>query len=214
MSIKHRILVSASIALMMASRFTAAQVDPSPPQQGITAQSVQTCPTCGVPEDSVYQLQSAFTDQDSRQFVLADRRGKVQLVAMFYSSCKYVCPLIINSARGVQKALRATERSKLQILLVSFDTRRDTPKQLKATASAHQLDLNFWTLARTERKAVRTLAALLGVRYRELPDGEFNHTSQLVLLDEQGRIIARTEKMTPIPDAEFLAKVQDALLKR
>jgi protein SCO1 len=214
MSIKHPILIAASIALMLASRFTTAQVDPSPPQQGIVAQSVEACPTCSVPEDSVYQLQSAFTDQDSRQFVLADQRGKVQLVAMFYSSCKYVCPLIINSARGVQKALRATERAKLQILLVSFDSLRDTPKQLKATASAHKLDLNFWTLARTERKAVRTLAALLSVRYREMPDGEFNHISQLILLDEQGRIIARTEKMTPTPDAEFLAKVQDALQKR
>jgi protein SCO1 len=164
-----------------------------------------------VPEDSVYQLQARFTNQDNAEFVLAERAGGVQLVAMFYSSCKYVCPLIIGSARGVQKALTPKEQAKLQILLVSFDTVRDTPARLKATAAEHKLDLKTWTLARTTQADVRKLAALLGLRYRELAEGEFNHTSELILLDANGRIMARTDKMTPIADPEFLAKVRAAL---
>ena len=52
---------------------------------------------------------------------------------------------------------------------------------------------------------------MLGIRYRELADGEFNHTSALVLLDSQGRVLARTERMGSQPDPEFLAVVRKAL---
>lgn len=50
-----------------------------------------------LPGDSVYRLEDAFTDQAGKPFTLADRRGKPQLVAMFYTSCRYVCPLIVDS---------------------------------------------------------------------------------------------------------------------
>ena len=42
---------------------------------------------------------------------------------------------------------------------------------------------------------VRKLAAILGIQYRQLDDGDFNHTSVLILLDAEGRIAARSEKM-------------------
>jgi protein SCO1 len=82
---------------------------------------------------------------------------------------------------------------------------------LAKIASKRRLDLRRWTLARAEPLAVRKIAAVLGVRYRELANGEFNHSSQLILLDPEGRILARTEKMTTIPDAEFLATLKQAL---
>jgi protein SCO1/2 len=39
---------------------------------------------------------------------------------------------------------------------------------------------------------VRQLSGVLGLQYRQLPDGEFNHSSELILLDADGRIAART----------------------
>jgi protein SCO1/2 len=51
------------------------------------------------------------------------------------------------------------------------------------------------------------------VRYRALADGEFNHTSALVLLDGEGRVVARTEKIGSVPDPEFLAEVRKLLAK-
>jgi protein SCO1/2 len=51
---------------------------------------------------------------------------------------------------------------------------------------------------------------VLGVRYRQLADGDFNHTSALLLLDADGRILARTEKLGGVPDPEFLAAVRQA----
>ncbi len=164
-----------------------------------------------LPSDSVYQINAKFLDQDGQQFVLAQRRKRVQLVAMFYTSCQYICPLIVDSAKATLHGLDDTERAKIDVLLISFDSQRDTPAVLKAVAVGRKLAAPQWTLARTEKSDVRKLAALLGIRYRELQDGEFNHSSALVVLDAQGRIVARTEKMGAPMDAEFLATLKAML---
>jgi protein SCO1/2 len=164
-----------------------------------------------LPDDSLYLLGDAFSDQAGKPFVLADRRGKPQLVAMFYTSCRYICPLIVDSAKGVEHALAPEERARLGVLLVSLDPARDDTAALASVAAKRRLDPVRWTLARTEAAGVRRVAALLGIRYRALADGEFNHSSALVLLDAEGRVLARTEKLGSVPDPAFLAAVRAAL---
>jgi protein SCO1/2 len=167
--------------------------------------------TAPLPSDSVLRLVDRFTDQDGRAFTLAQRRGKAQVVTMFYSSCKYACPLLIDSGKGVEHALTPAERGKLRILYVSMDPVRDQPKVLSALATQRKLDRTRWTLATTDAAGVRRTAAVLGVRYRQLENGEFNHSSQLILLDRDGRVLARTDKLGPVVDPEFIAKVKAAL---
>ncbi len=164
-----------------------------------------------LPGDSVYLLNAGFSDQTGKAFTLADRRGKPQLVSMFYTSCRYVCPLIVDSAKGVEHALSPAERDRLGVLLISMDPARDDTAALASVARKRKLDPERWTLARTEAASVRSVAALLGVRYRALADGEFNHTSALVLLDGEGRVVARTERLGAVPDPAFLAAVKAAL---
>lgn len=161
--------------------------------------------------DSVLQTPAAFTDQDGTPFRLASRQGKVQIVAMFYTSCQYICPLIIDSAKGIDHALGETERSGLRVLLISLDAERDTPAVLRAVSNDRHLDTARWTLAHTDADGVRNTAALLGIRYRKLEGGDFNHTSAMILLDRTGRIVARTEKLGPVPDPDFLDAVKRTL---
>ena len=52
---------------------------------------------------------------------------------------------------------------------------------------------------------------VLGIRYRVIGDGEFNHTSALVLLDADGRVAARTEIIGSKPDPAFVAAVRKAV---
>lgn len=172
--------------------------------------SAATAPAA-LPGDSIYRLADAYTDQSGREFQLADGRGRVRLVAMFYTSCRYVCPLIIDSAKGLEHALPAAERARLDVLLVSLDPARDDPAALKSVFDKRRLPADRWTLARTEAAGVRRLAAVLGIRYRPLADGEFNHTSALVLLDADGRVLARTESLGSVPDPAFLAAARAAL---
>ena len=178
---------------------------------GLLLFSAMAIAAAPMPANSIYQLPNTFTNQDGKPFQLASRRGKAQLLAMFYTSCKFTCPLIIDSGLGIDHALTAAERGKLQVLFISLDPARDNVAALAAVASKRKLDRNRWTLARTEDPGVRKTAALLNVRYRKLADGDFNHTSVLTLLDAEGRIIATTEKLGAVPNAEFLAKVKAAL---
>lgn len=164
-----------------------------------------------LPADSLYQLTLPLTDQDGRTADWGTRRGQPQLVAMFYTSCQFICPLIVDSGKAIERQLDATQQRKLGILLISMDPKRDGPKALKAVADKRKLDPARWTLASPRQDDVRSVAGLLGIRYRLLADGEFNHGSALILLDADGRILARTEKMGSQPDPEFVAAVKQAL---
>lgn len=164
-----------------------------------------------LPSDSIYRLDAPLSDQAGKTFVLADRRGRPMLISMFYTNCPYMCPLIIDSAKGIERMLTAAERAQMQIVLVSLDPVRDDTTALQALATQRQLDPARWALARTDADHVRTLAAVLGVRYRALADGEFNHTGALILLDADGRKLAETGRLGAVPDPEFLARVRAAL---
>ena len=164
-----------------------------------------------LPGDSVLQIGGAFTDQSNRSFRLVARRGKPQLVSMFYASCQYVCPLLIETGAAITRALPSTDRNRLDVLLVTLDPARDTPKVLARVAQEHGVDTGRWTLARADEGVVRQLAAALDVRYRRLESGDFNHTTVWVLLDANGRMLARTEDLTTTPDPQFIAAVRAAL---
>lgn len=163
-----------------------------------------------LPGNSVYRLPIALTDQDNRAFHLTDRASKPQLVSMFYTSCQFMCPLIIEELKRTQNAIDAGSHAKLPVLMVSFDAAHDTPATLKEVFGKRKIDAATWTLAHADAASVRQLAAVLDIQYRALPDGDFNHTSVLILLDGQGRIVARSEKMDGV-DAEFVAAAKKLL---
>ena len=164
-----------------------------------------------LPRDSVYQLALPLTDQHGRTSDWRSRRGKPQLVSMFYTSCKYICPLIVDSGKAIEHRLAPAERARIGIVLISMDPARDTPAALRRVFDKRGLDAGRWLLAAPPAADVRTVAGLLGIRYRQLADGEFNHTSALVLLDAEGRILARSEQVGSTPDPAFVAAVRKAL---
>lgn len=168
-------------------------------------------PARALPGDSVYQLKATLTDAAGKPVAWQQMRGKPRIATMFYSSCPFMCPLIIESGKGIDKALSPAERAALGFVMVSLDPKRDTPQALTALAKKRGVDLSRWALLRPEPSDVRLLAGVLEVRYRALANGEFNHTSVLILLDAEGRILARTESIGPTPDPEFLKAVREAL---
>ncbi|HEY1139886.1 MAG TPA: SCO family protein [Lysobacter sp.] len=163
-----------------------------------------------LPGDSVYQLPLVLTDQSGQARDWRTRRGQPQVVSMFYTSCQYICPLIVDSGKAVDRSLAPAQRARLGILLISMDPVHDTPKALQYIVDKRQLDTQRWTLASPPAGDVRAVAGVLGIRYRQLADGNFNHTSALILLDAEGRILARTEQVGSRPDPEFLAAVRKA----
>lgn len=167
-------------------------------------------PDLALPSDSVYHLDVPLTDQLGRAAPLAAHRGHPVLVSMFYTSCQFVCPMLVEAMTDTEARLGAEERARLRMLLVSFDPERDTLEVLRRTADQRQLDARRWSLARTDAASVRRLAALLGIRYRLLPGGDYNHTTAVILLDAEGRIQGRTTQLGNA-DPAFVARVRTAL---
>lgn len=161
-----------------------------------------------LPGDSVYQLPLVLTDQDGRAADWRAHRGKPQVVSMFYTSCRYICPLIVDSGKAIEKQLTPAQRQRVGILLISMDPKNDTPAALRQIVVKRQLDTTRWSLASPRPQDVRAVAGVLNIRYRQLEDGGFNHSSALVLLDRDGRIVARTENVGSRADPAFLAQVR------
>src|SRR3546814_18164311 len=74
-----------------------------------------------LPRDSVYQLPVTLTDQDGQSRDWRSKRGTPQVVAMFYTSCQYVCPLTVDRGTAVERALSHDDRAKNDTLLTRMD---------------------------------------------------------------------------------------------
>lgn len=182
----------------------------SPALLAAPAATPEPAAASALPADSVYQLAIALTDQQGRASQLAERRGHPALVSMFYTSCQAVCPMLIDALRDTEGKLSPQERARLSILMVSFDPEHDTVAVLKRTADERGLDSAHWTLARTDARSVRKFAAVLGIQYRALKNGDFNHTSALVLLDADGRVAGRSTQLGSA-DPAFVKLVRAAV---
>lgn len=142
---------------------------------------------------SIYDLTATLTGQDGKPTPLDVFRGHPVLVTMFYGSCPNACPLLTTDIKRIDRLVAPDVRERLRVLMVSFDAPRDTPEKLSQFTRDHGLDPARWKLASATEDRARELAAVLGIRYRKLDNGEYFHSSAIVLIDENGKPVARVE---------------------
>jgi len=158
-------------------------------------------------DKSIYQLESTWTSDSGHQVRLGALHGRPQVVAMFFASCQYTCPLTVGDMKNIEAALPENLRTNVGFTLISFDSRRDTPEALKAYRASHGLSGRNWTLLRGEADDVRDLAALLGVVYREDANGDFAHSNVITVLNADGEIIFQRQGIN-LPADEVVAKLK------
>jgi protein SCO1/2 len=146
-----------------------------------------------LPGASIYNTTASFSDQDGKPLELASLRGSAVLATMFYASCTSVCPMLISQLARIDRALAPETRARTQLLLVTLDPARDSTEKLQDVAKRHGIDDPRWHLVRTDEDSVREIAALLGIRYSLLPDGEISHSPVIALLDRDGALVTRME---------------------
>ncbi|MBL9215571.1 MAG: SCO family protein [Opitutaceae bacterium] len=137
---------------------------------------------------SLYQADVAFTTDGGRAFRLGELRGRPVVVALFFASCGYACPLIVADLQAVRARLPDALRERAAFVLVSFDVARDTPAALARYREQRGLDAG-WILLHGPDDSVRELAALLGVKYKQEADGGFAHSNLFTILDAEGEIV-------------------------
>lgn len=164
----------------------AAKAEPKPAACCSTATSAEAA--APFTSDSLYQLEAAFTDDTGKPFSLGELRGRPVALNLFFASCGYACPLTVTDLLAIQSSLPAELRSRTAFVLVSFDTARDTTAVLAQYRALRQLDAN-WIILRGSDDAVRELAALVGVKYKQEADGSFAHSNLVTILNAQGEIV-------------------------
>ncbi len=136
---------------------------------------------------SVYQAEATFQDDQATTFSVSSLRGRPVVMAMFFASCGYACPLTVTDMLAIQARLPADVRAKAVFVLVSFDIARDTSVVLAEYRRQRGLD-EKWILLRGADDSVRELAALLGVKYKQEADGSFAHSNLITVLNAEGEV--------------------------
>jgi protein SCO1 len=140
-------------------------------------------------DKSLYQLDSVWTTATGNQVKLADFKGKPQVVTMFFARCELACPVLIHDVKRIEAALPSELRGKVGFVLVSFDSERDTPEVLRGYRERQKLDPATWTLLRGKPDDVLELAALLGIKFKKDPQGQFAHSNVITVLNPAGEIV-------------------------
>jgi protein SCO1/2 len=157
---------------------------------------------------SIYHAESAWTDQTGTERRLESLAGRVQVVAMLYTSCAYACPRIMLDMKRIEGELGAALSDDVGFVVVSIDPERDTPERLTEFASGSMLDPDAWTLLTGDEDDILELAALLGVQYRETKPGEWVHSNLITVLDQEG-VVAHRQLGLGTDPAETLDVIRD-----
>jgi protein SCO1/2 len=158
--------------------------------EGSVEKKVST-PVGTIPDESLYMLRDTFQTQNNRLVTLASFAGKPTVVGMIFTHCDYACPRLTADIKTIQEKLKKDD-GKINFLLVSFDTERDSPEQLKKFADTYNLDKN-WTLLHGSEEAVRMLSVLLNVQFIKDAEGNFSHSNIISVLDKNGTLLYQKE---------------------
>ena len=130
-----------------------------------------------------------LTDFDGRPRSLEDFRGKVVVVTFGYTQCPDVCPTTLQDIAGALKKL-GPDASRVQVLFVTVDPKRDKPKLLKEYLSA--FDPTFIGLygdAAATKKATNEFKIYAEERAGKTADTyTVDHTAQTFVFDSQGKL--------------------------
>lgn len=140
-------------------------------------------------ENSIYQVNSDWTNQFGNSINIGDLRGKTQVFSMIFANCTYACPILANDMRRIEQSLSNKELKDVQFTLVSIDPERDTPERLMKFAKDQNLKLAHFQLLTGTRNDIDDLAALTGFRYKKENDGSFSHSNIITILNKEGEIV-------------------------
>ncbi len=141
--------------------------------------------------NTIYELPGVWRTQDDKPLTLAQLKGKLRVVTMGFTSCKFACPRIIGDMKRIEKTLEK-DAGGVGFVFFSFDTAADTPGKMKATQEEMKLDGSRWTFAVSNEETVRQLAVALDFKFTS-EGGIFSHSNLIAVLDADGRVVYRGE---------------------
>lgn len=150
-------------------------------------------------DESIYNVNSSWQDQNGKTVRLRSLRGKVQVVAMVYTHCDYACPRILADLKRIRDGLSGDALKSTNFTIVSIDPERDTPGRLKEFANENDLNDQQWTLLHGNGGDILELAALFGFKYKRISDTDFTHSNLITVLNKEGEIVYQRNQLVDQP---------------
>lgn len=130
-----------------------------------------------------------FLDRRGRVVNLAGLRGQPLVVSLIYTSCFHICSALNKQLAQVADIAReALGGDSFSVLIIGFDSVNDIPERMASYARNQGIDDEpNWYFLSADTPTSEHLSEDLGFVYFPSPRG-FDHTAQITLLDQQGRV--------------------------
>lgn len=136
-----------------------------------------------------------LTDQEGKPFSANSLRGKLVLMAFGFTHCPNICPTTLANLAITYKLLSPEEQGRVQVLFVTVDPERDTPKVLKDYVPF--FDQHFIGLTGKPEQIAATAKAY-GVEYQKSSqpsparanDYTMDHSTSIFLIGRAGELVA------------------------
>ena len=134
-------------------------------------------------------------DQNGNSFSLGSLRGKFVLLTFGFTSCPNICPTILANLARSYELLPPEEQARVQVLFISVDPSRDTPKVLNTYVPSFNRHFRGLT---GPPEQIATVAKAYGVQYltNSLPGAaskpssyNIEHTDTVYLISPSGKWI-------------------------
>jgi protein SCO1/2 len=121
---------------------------------------------------------------------LSDFRGRMVAIDFIYTRCPLpdVCPRLSANFALLQKKFS----TRIALLSITIDPDHDTPEVLHEYAQRWHADPNVWRFLTGPPDDIRKIAGHFGLVYFA-EEGAITHTSSTVLINPEGRLVARLE---------------------
>jgi protein SCO1/2 len=119
--------------------------------------------------------------------LLSSYRGLMPMIFFGFTQCPAVCPTALARAAQAKK-LMGPDGDTLQVIFITLDPERDTPKMIDAYVK--QFDPSFVALSGTLEETAET-AKEFGVFYEKVPLGDtytMSHSATSFVFDSRGNL--------------------------
>jgi len=150
-----------------------------------------------------------LVDDNDQRRSLSDYRGRVAIVFFGFTHCPDVCPAELFQLSQVMRGLGPLA-SKVQVLFISLDPERDTPKLLKTYVSAFNPSFIGLTGSTAQINAAASSFSIQFAKVAQGKDYTIEHSTGTYVLDQSGRLrlVATPQDSTEdlVHDLKILAR--------
>ncbi len=132
-----------------------------------------------------------------------DTNGRITVADFFYTHCPAICPVMTSNMKKLQNTVKKAvdidgkTTELVQFISFSIDPERDSVEALKKWADRFQIDPSNWWLLTGDKQTIYDLSLKhmnLAVQDPKI-DSAFPHTDIFVLIDKNGVIRVRRDKL-------------------